>query len=207
MASAKRNNLTLTQKKEICDYKQEHPMTTQESIADFFSRKWKVRIARTVGNILERKRDWTAIDPHQSKAKRARKPKFAVLEEALAMWLSMMQAKKAIITDAILIEKGKQFSERLECEASSPSGGWLSRFKACQGISLRNLHGEAASVDSSIVASARTSLRETLSQYEPADIYNIDETGLFFRMPPSKLLTQGPQHGTKQFKDRITFAF
>ena len=116
-----------------------------------------------MGNILERKRDWTAINPHQSKAKRARKPKFAVLEEALAMWFSTIQAKKAIITDAILIEKATQFSERLECKDFSPSGGWLRCFKARHGISLRNSHGEAASVDSSIVAIARISLQETLS--------------------------------------------
>ena len=113
MASAKCNDLTLTQKKEICDYKQKHPTTTQELIAKLFLHKWKFRIARrTVGNILERKCDWTAIDSHQSKAKRARKPKFAVLEEALAMWFSTMQAKKAIITDAILIEKAKNNFQR-----------------------------------------------------------------------------------------------
>ena len=86
MASAKCNDLTLTQKKEICDYKQEHATTTQKLIAELFSHKWIGRIARRkVGNILERNRDWTAIDPHQSKAKSTRKPKFTVLEEALAM--------------------------------------------------------------------------------------------------------------------------
>ena len=33
------------------------------------------------------------------------------------------------ITDAILIKKAKQFSERLNCEDSSLSGGLLSSFK------------------------------------------------------------------------------
>ena len=65
---------------------------------------------------MERKCDWTAINPPPIQAKRARKPKFTVLEEALVMWFSTEQAKKAIITDVILIEKAKQFSERLECE-------------------------------------------------------------------------------------------
>ena len=99
-----------------------------------------------------------------------RKPKFAVLEEALAMWFSTMQAKKAIVTNSILIEKGKQYAEKLNCEHFSPSGGWLSHFKSRHSISLRNLHGKVASVDVSASATARTTLREALSKYNPADI-------------------------------------
>ena len=40
-----------------------------------------------------------------------------------AMWIPTS------ITDAILIKKMKQFSERLNCEDFLPSGGWLSCFK------------------------------------------------------------------------------
>jgi hypothetical protein len=69
----------------------------------------------------------TPVEAHQLKAKRARKPKFALLEEALAMWFATMQAKKAIISDAILLGKGKEFSERLHCTEFAPSGGWLSQ--------------------------------------------------------------------------------
>ena len=114
--------------------------------------------------------------------------------------------KKGIVTDAILVAKAKEFSERLQCDEFTASNGWLSRFKTRYGISLRHLHGEAASVDVGVVAMAREELKKTLSKYSPRDIYNIDETGLFFRMPPSKSLTTAPQHGTKQFKDRITIA-
>ena len=207
MACKRRTDLTFLQKKEICDYKDAYAKATQDSIAEHFTRKWGTPIARrTVGNILQRKADWTTVEVHQLKAKRSRKPKFAVLEEALAMWFATMQAKKAIISDAILIAKGKEFAERLHCTEFSPSGGWLSRFKSRHGISLRTLHGEAASVDVSVVAAARSTLKDVLSKYEPADIYNVDETGLFYRMPPSKSLAQGPLHGTKQFKDRITIA-
>ena len=68
------------------------------------------------------------------------------------------------------------------------------------------LHGEAASVDADAVVTARVQLREVISAFAPCDVYNVDETGLFYWMPPSKSLSQGPHHGTKQFKDRITVA-
>ena len=61
------------------------------------------------------------MECYQLKAKRARKSIF--IEEEPAMWFP------TFITDAILIKKMKQFSERLNCEDFLPSGGWLSCFK------------------------------------------------------------------------------
>ncbi|CAG8755504.1 19684_t:CDS:2, partial [Gigaspora margarita] len=42
-------------------------------------------------------------------------------------------------------------------------------------------HGEDASVDDNIVADAISKLREVLKEYKLKDIYNMDETGLFYR--------------------------
>ena len=202
MACKRRTDLTILQKKEICDYKDTYAKATHDLLAEHFTCKWGMPIARrTVGNILQRKADWTTVEVHQFKAKRSRNPKFAVLEETLTMWFATMQAKKAIISNAILIAKGKEFAERLHCTEFATSGGWLNRFKSRHGISLRTLHGEAASVDVSVVSAARSTLKDVLSKYEPANIYNV-EMGLFCRMPPRKSLAQGPLHGTKQFKDR-----
>lgn len=208
MASKRsRTDLTMAKKKEICDYKEKNAKATQDQIAEHFSRVWNTSIARrTIGDILKRKADWNSAEAHQLKAKRIRTPKFATVEEALAMWFAGMQAKKGIVTDAILLEKGSYFAQRLNCPDFTASAGWLSRFKSRHGISLRLLHGEAASVDTCVVSAARVQLKEVVSAYAPCDVYNIDETGLFYRMPPSKSLSQGPRHGTKQFKDRITVA-
>ena len=173
MSTKRRTDLTVAQKREIYAYKEVNQKFTQDTIAKHpLLHKWEVKIARrTVGNILERRSERTAIECHNTKAKRAKKPRFAVLEEALVMWFTTMQAKKAIITNSILIEKGKQYAEKLNCEHFSPSGGWLSRFKSRLSISLRNLHGEAASVDVSGVATAQMTLREVLSEYSPANTY------------------------------------
>ena len=140
----------------------------------------------------------------QLKAKHLRTPKFATVEETLAMWSAGMQAKKGIVKDSVLLEKGRFVTERLSCPEFTASAGWLSRFKSSHGISLRLLHGEAASVDTGAVSSARVQLQEVISAFAPCDVYNIDETGLFYRMPPSKSLSQGPRNGTKQINDHIT---
>ena len=205
MAAAKRSrvDISMKQKREICEYKDSYPQMSQDALSEHFSKKWQVQIARrTVGDILKRKECWSSVEGSVLRAKRLRRPKFQEVEEALALWFSTMQAKKAIVTDAILLGKGKMFAERLNCDEFTVSGGWLQRFKARHGICLRDLHGESASVNEDTVFTARLELKTILSAYDPKDIYNVDETGLFFRMPPSKSLTSG----TKQFKDRITVA-
>jgi hypothetical protein len=210
MSARGRTEISIAQKREICQYKEENPGATQIDIATVFQRKWKTTIARrTVGDILKRKSDWESTEAYQMKTKRAKKPKFEELEHALGLWFAQMEAKKAIITDAILVAKAKEFADRLDypSEEFKCSNGWLCRFKQRRGIASRKLHGEASSVDSLAVHSGRCDLKALLSEYSPRDVYNIDETGLFYRMPPSRSLTTGPQHGTKQYKDRVTIAF
>ena len=128
MAAARKRarcDLTVLQK-EMCEFKAKHARSAQEQIAEHFSSKWSIHIARrTVGDVLKRKINWETRESHQCSQKRMRKPKFELLEEALGMWFSTMQAKKAIILDAILLEKGKEFAERLQCEDFMASSGWL----------------------------------------------------------------------------------
>ncbi|CAB5206033.1 unnamed protein product [Rhizophagus irregularis] len=50
----------------------------------------------------------------------------------------------------------------------------------------------------------RTKLQQLLSRYILDQIYNIDETGLFYRMSPSQTLSTKPVPGRKKDKTRIT---
>jgi len=49
----KRTDLGITQKCEICAYKDRNPKASQDEIANHFNREWKTDISRrTVGDIL-----------------------------------------------------------------------------------------------------------------------------------------------------------
>ena len=69
------------------------------------------------------------------------------------------------------------------------------------------IRGEAHAVDGDAVESWRKHvLADVLEAYDPKDIYNADETGLFFRMQPEKSLV-GPDEdgrGGKRCKERLT---
>jgi hypothetical protein len=71
----------------------------------------------------------------------------------------------------------------------------------------KTVSGECKSADSSTVEEWRKEqLLRIFEGYEPKNIYIVDETGLFFRLPPNKTvsLKGDPCNGGKNSKERIT---
>lgn len=82
-----------------------------------------------------------------------------------------------------------ELAEELEVEGFKASNHWLENFKERHGIKFRTEQGEAAAVDQEVVATwQETVLKEALSKYAADDVFNADETGLFWRLMPNKTL-------------------
>jgi hypothetical protein len=47
-------------------------------------------------------------------------------------------------------------------------------------------------------------LYQILKNYNPKNIFNCDETGLFWKMQPNRIISNGPVARTKQSKDHVT---
>jgi hypothetical protein len=62
------------------------------------------------------------------------------------------------------------------------SSGWLEAFKVCHGIRSYRYFGESGSVDMVALTNTLPAIHDILDQYAWKDIYNMDETGLFYRM-------------------------
>jgi hypothetical protein len=82
-----------------------------------------------------------------------------------------------------LIEKAKLLANRLEIpeEALKFSSDWLHEFKKRNGIHQEKLQREAASVNQNIITEALPLLYNKCASYPSERIYNMDETGLFYR--------------------------
>ncbi|UYV75363.1 hypothetical protein LAZ67_12003658 [Cordylochernes scorpioides] len=84
----------------------------------------------------------------------------------------------------------------------------VNRFKGRFHISHRRLCGEGASIYPAIIDEHLTNLNSMLanSGYDPANIYNADETGLFFQLIPDRTLDHKDENcrGVKRMKQRIT---
>ena len=85
------------------------------------------------------------------------------------------------------------------------SNGWLNRWQKRHNIRLATLSGEAADVSEETVEDWRKRLKSICEGYSRADIFNADETGLFYRaLPTRSMVSKGDEaRGGKKSKERI----
>jgi hypothetical protein len=156
--------------------------------------------------------DTTNMKPKDLAAKRHYKGDFPDLEAALFEWQQRMQKKDAVITQDILKAKAKEIWGRLpqynEVESPKWSNGWLEGFKKRFKFKEYVRHGEASSADinNPAVITQMDELRALCATYQPRDILNMDETGLFWKLTPDRTLATQAVSGGKKSKDRITVA-
>lgn len=147
--------------------------------------------------------------PSRKKIKTAQDP---VLDKALYAWFVQERSRGTSISGQILKIQARKLDRELNGEQSTfeASSGWMWRFQKRHGISCHKLHGEVASADSESAKSYPMELHKFIEEegLSEAQIYNADETGLYFRaLPTSTLATkQDPKRnaGFKEEKQRLT---
>ena len=146
-----------------------------------------------------------------SDTKRSRGGKNAEIDSALLEWFRKARSKNIPISGPILQEKALQIAKALDVAPSEfkASNGWLDRFKNRNGIKARSISGEAGDVSQTTVDSWKERLPDILQGWEPENIWNMDETGQFFRALPNKSLADSSCTctGGKKSKERLTCAF
>lgn len=106
----------------------------------------------------------------------------------------MIQSKAKIIADAI---GDREFAA---------SNGLLQCFLARHNISLKAISGESNDIDSEAVDTWKKRLPELCAGFAERDIFNADETGLFFKQLPTRTLAMKSKKcfGGKLAKERVT---
>ncbi|UYV75218.1 TIGD4 [Cordylochernes scorpioides] len=142
-----------------------------------------------------------------STLKRDHDREFPEIEEALFRWIRQANAMKLAINGNILKEKAILLALKMGQDNFEASNAWLEKFKARRNIAFKRLHGEAGSVDANSVATWKGGIIPSLlAKYSPQDIFNADETGLFYKLLPNQTMTiRGEKcEGGKKSKERIT---
>lgn len=147
-----------------------------------------------------------------SKRKTLRKGEYPRMEKALYNWFIGQRTKNCPVSGEMLKEKAKKLHADIkETEGSfHASSGWLSGFKSRFGIRLLKVSGEKLSSDTRAVEPFKHKLSNIIYELKLCkdQIYNADETGLFWKMLPEKTYvsqTEKTAPGRKAEKSRITF--
>ena len=203
-APKKQKSLTAAQKKEICLKKISTPSLRQKELANEYNVSEGM-----ISDILKAKDRWLAVDlnSHQAGLRRERKLPFIIIEEALTLWVESALQAGVIISDDILSNKALEFAFLCNESKFKGSDGWVDNFKKRHNLKQYTMQGEAASAPLQDLDIMRENLHQVLKNYAPDDIFNCDETGLFWKMRPNRTISNGPVAGTKQSKDRITVLF
>ncbi|GFW03156.1 tigger transposable element-derived protein 4 [Trichonephila clavipes] len=137
--------------------------------------------------------------------KRISKGNFPRLEQCLVSWMRQCRGQNIPMGGSLLKEKVKAFAKELGIEFSA-SEEWLTNFKKRNGIVFKKMCGESSSVDINVCSKWQNSLSDLIKEYEPRNIFNTDEIGLFFKCLPEKTFTFKKEkcHGGKHNKERLT---
>ncbi|CAG8767248.1 21022_t:CDS:2, partial [Rhizophagus irregularis] len=142
----------------------------------------------TITDILKESERWLTITESQENVKKFRGPKWPQLEDALGLWVDNALNTKQDIDGNILKMKASYFAEQFSIEDFHHSEGWLGGFKKRHSLCQFKKQGEAESAPSAeSIERDRLALQQFLTTYNPEDIWNGDETGLFWKMEPSRI--------------------
>ena len=141
---------------------------------------------------------------------------YALLEVLLYKWIRKSDGNIPLTGDIVR-------QKALECvgifyphkkDKFRASNHWLHNFFERYGIKSFRTSGERKSADREAAQSAMPALRETLKDYKPCEIYNMDETGLMYNAQVRRVYAPDPKlHGTaedvtagsKEDKRRLTY--
>ena len=140
------------------------------------------------------------------------------MEKALSLWMDDMEQRHVPMDTNLVKNKAfslfKKFKEESGGEGVDfqASKGWFENFKKCQGLHNVKLTGESASADKVAAAVFPTELQELIEEkgYLPQQVFNADETGLFWKRMPSRTFIAKEEkqaQGFKPAKDRLTLVF
>lgn len=204
----KRNVLTLLDKREI--------LLSLEKGNDYKDLMKRYGIGKTTIYRIKKKKDKIMAATLISKkvANSGRKtlhtPRDMAFDKCLYDWFSLKRAEGMAISGPILIAKAKVLKEEMNITSDiSFSQGWLRSFKNRHGIRQLSISGEKRSADSDGATKFCTTFEKVIKEHEltPDQIYNGDETGLYWKCLPTKTLAGNEETsatGFKLNKERLT---
>ncbi|XP_040194034.1 tigger transposable element-derived protein 1-like [Rana temporaria] len=141
----------------------------------------------------------------------------ADMERLLILWIENQTTRHVPVNQAIIQTKALSLFNDLKAKKGetakdaefSASRGWFDRFKKRSNLHNIKIQGEAAAADHKAAESYPRELAKIIQDggYSMDQIFNVDETGLFWKKMPARTfiaIQERSMPGYKPAKDRIT---
>ena len=201
--AGKRKSFSLNEKRSLLEAYDKLPKTSQRDAAA------KLGIPQATLCSLIKQRE-TVMAANDGERKRRRPGKAPVVEAALVKWIDNARSRNAPLSGPLVREKAEALAASLGEDGFKVSIGWFERFKKRENIVFKKPHGEAAEADTVSRDEWLEQQWVTMRQvYSEENIWNADETGIYFRALPDGTLTfkSDNKRGGKRSKERITALF
>ena len=183
---SKRNYLSLEKKLQVIKHLQENPGTSIRALGEKFG-CGKTQIAY----ILKNKEPILSLFYDNSSGSRvhtikSRTSEYFEVNEALHKWFHLACSKNIYPGGPELMEKAKEIAEKLGISDFKGSQGWLDKWKKRYNVKQLKICGESGDVQGETIDSWKERLPEIIQGYEKHNLWNMDETGLFWHALPDR---------------------
>lgn len=201
--ASKRKRYTLEDKNQIIQFRNTNPSVSYRDM----STKFNIPVG-VISGILKNEEYFKNCQNDVEKKKR-KLTKTETIDGVLFQWFNKKRRNNFIISDDIIKNMASKLAILAKIENFKASNGWLSSFKKRYNIKSIKISGEEGCVDNQYIKDFHSLFIEKLSMYDKADIINCDETGLFFKLAPSKtlILSDNDKASAKYSKERVTVLF
>ena len=122
--------------------------------------------------------------------KRARSSEFSKINEVLHKWYLLACSNNIYLSGPQLCEKAREIAQCHHVEGFKAFNGWIEKWKICYNVRYVKISGESADVSGVTVESLKERVCELVEGYAAEDIWNLDETGCFWKALPERGFAQ-----------------
>ncbi|XP_042491031.1 CENP-B homolog protein 2-like isoform X2 [Macadamia integrifolia] len=183
----------------LCKKKADEPNLTQSDLLKWLQDVYNIKVTQsTISNTLKKSRELLDKDIGRP---------CPTMDYRIRIALCKKKAEEPNLTQHDLLKwlhEVYNIKVTQDAKAFEFSNGWLQSFKKRHGIKLFRKRKERGSLDMVQLETELPRIHEVLDQYNWDDIYNMDQTGLFYRMQADSLLATKQLEGRKAIRERIT---
>lgn len=201
--SGKRKRLSLKEKVDVINFCEQEKLSARQAAI-------KLELGKTLVSNILRDKDSILLEYEKNgdvdSKRKFPKTESSVIDEVVYTWFCQLRAKNMPVSGPLIQEKALQVAKIENFENFSASNGWLEKFRIRHGITFKSICGESKSVDTSVVKDWTEKLEGICEGYADVNIWNLDETGLFFKALPDKTMCLRGEKcsGGKLAKERLT---